>query len=216
MIDVRAAWAAGLGMGELRELTAARTGHDRRTVRAVRRVVARGEAAPDVPRARLAIAIARDMRRQLDIAGPVSLLIFAAIILFAAFLAVREFGEGTIVLGVVLAAFVVLSSRQLLRRPRARRLLDDSERRNAALLAAAGERYVPAASGVAEASARERLLGSLLTVVYFTALFGVMRQWIDGDAITAGGVIAEGAPFGLVLTAYNQAFMVRRNRAAAA
>ena len=216
MIDLRAAWLAGLGLAELRELSALRAEHDRRTVREVRRLVGRGEAAPDVPRARLAVAIARDTQRQLDLAGPLSIVIFLAVIAFAGVLAVREFREGSIGTGVVLAAFVVLSCRQLLRRPRVRRLVAASALRNASLLEEAGAPYVAAGTGVHRATAGERLLGCVLTIAYFTILFGVMRRWIDGDAITPGDVVAEGIPFGLGLTAYNQAFMARRNRGAAA
>ena len=39
-----------------------------------------------------------------------------------------------------------------------------------------------------------------------------MRQWIAGDSITVGGVLAQGAPFGVGITAFNQAVMARRGR----
>jgi hypothetical protein len=216
VIDLRTAWLAGLAQGELRELAVLRAEHDARTVRAVRRLVGRGEPAPDVARARLGIAIAHDVQRQLELAGPVAFAIVGFVILFAAVLSVREFADGSIAVGVVLAAFVALSCRRLLSRPRARRLAADSERRNAGILAAAGERYVPAARGLVEPSTIERVVGSVLTLVYFTVLFGLMRQWIAGDGITVGGLLAEGAPFGVGITVFNQAVMARRNRGAAA
>jgi hypothetical protein len=43
-----------------------------------------------------------------------------------------------------------------------------------------------------------------------------MRQWIAGDGITVGGLLAEGAPFGVGITAFNQVVMARRNRDPAA
>lgn len=216
VFDLRTAWLAGLALGELRELAVLRAEYDARTFRAVRRLVGRGQAAPDVARARLGIAIAHDTQRQLDVAGPVAFTIAGVVILFIAGLSARELAEGSIAVGIVLAAFVVLSCWRLLSRPRMRRLAADSERRNARLLAAAGERYVPAGRGLVEPSAAERAVGSVLTIVYITVFVGVMRQWIAGEGMAVGGVLADGAPVGIGITAFNQVFMARRNRDAAA
>ena len=189
MIDLHAAWLAGLGLGELRELAVLRAEHSARTFRAVRRLTIRGQAAPDVPRARLGIAIARETRRQLDLAGPFAVALVVFVILVASGLSVGAFRDGRIVLGGLHAAFVLLTVRRLLSRGRVRRRMADSERRNTELLAAAGEHYVPAGSGIAEPDTAERLLGCVIAVAYFSAVFGLMRQWIHDDPIALTGVI---------------------------
>jgi hypothetical protein len=51
-------------MAPARDVLAAEAGLDRRAVRQARRLVRRGHVAPDVPRARLAVALARDAQRR--------------------------------------------------------------------------------------------------------------------------------------------------------
>lgn len=98
--------AAGTGQMPPEEVLAAQEGMDRRTVREVRRLVRRGRLAPDVPRARLAVALARAAQRQHP--SPALTLCFAMLVALAAWLSVPHVLRGHIdFIGVVWAGFAV-------------------------------------------------------------------------------------------------------------
>lgn len=202
------ALASAGGQPPSAEIEAAARGFDRAAVRRVRRLVARGEAAPDVPQAWLAVAIAHGIQRQRD-QGAVILLAFIALmaVAFAVYAVVSLTGDDPwfgAFAGVCALAFawlvVVLRSRY--------RNVDAAERRNLEVLQEHGERYWAPAAKVITPPRRMLVLATATMFVFYAACFGGLSALLDDDPMVET-VLARGLPFAFFMTVLNQ-FQLRR------
>lgn len=210
----RTAVAAAAGLAPSRDLAHRAQGVDPPTVKEVDRLVRRGEAAPDVPRARLAVAMARDRRRLLSF-GRLRL-VFGVLVLLWALQVARQVADGRLRLdGALYAACAAGFAWMLFAVPRWVDAAGRSEAANRRLLEEAGEPYVPVATGPVRPRPRPLAAALLVSVVFNTLAFGLLTALLDGDGLTPFGVLASGLPFGLLFTGAMFGWYRWRNRRAA-
>jgi uncharacterized membrane protein (DUF485 family) len=214
MRDFSTALGAAIGQAPSRELVEAQRGFDRATVRKVRRLVRRGEAAPDPQQARLAVAIAHDMQRRQRLSGTRTMVVFALILVAWAWLAVQQLTGGRPVLGVMFAVLALWGAYLLARLPVWRRNTDEAERLNRELLEGDEPHPETSAGGLARPSRPALAAGVAFALVFYTAGFGALTLAMAGEPLTVGRIVAHGAWFGVAMTVVNLTVMRRRNQRA--
>jgi hypothetical protein len=203
--------AAGVGQMPSEEIVAAQAGMDRRTVRGVRRLVRRGRVAPDVPRARLAVALARTTQRLQP--SPALTVCFALLVALSAWLSVSRGLRGhTDRFAVVWAGVTVWMAYILWALWRSRRAAPRAELENMRLLQEAGTPYPPDAVGApVRASPLTAVTSAVVIFVFYDLGFGASSLASDGKALSFARVVGHGAFFATFMTLSNLTLMRSRH-----
>lgn len=215
--DRRWGWSATVGQVPTVELAQAARGVDRRTLRRVRRQVRRGQQASSIQHARLAIAIARDFRRQDQLSGPLTVAFFALLVVLWFAFGVGYLGQSP-VLAVIFLATAIWGARLLITRKRFARGARQAERLNLAYLDQHGEPYSPSPefAGKVVWPGWDVMLPTIaLQIAVQSAGFGTLTSLMDGEPLTAGHIAAKGLPFGVLMAIASLTFTRHRNKRAA-
>lgn len=203
--------AAGVGLAPASDVVAALAGMDRRTVRQVRRLVRRGLVAPDAPRARLAVALARDFQRRQP--GPLLTVFFTAIIVgwgwfFGRRVAGGQFDPLTLLWGAT-AAWGIWMGWALWRM---RRGAPRAELRNLAFLRDAGEPYLlDTECQPAQVPLPAVVASACLVFAFYDLGYGALTLAGNGRTLSISRVVGHGALFAALMTAVNLTVMRKRN-----
>ena len=207
--------AVGMGQGPSAELLATEAALDRSAVREVRRLVRRGDAAPDVVRGRFAVADAREsQRRQAHL-----LLLAFWLLLLAGFVwqLVSEVDAGHAVLAAFWGATTVwgvyITFGILRRRSRAPR----AELENMRVLREAGQGYpVDTDWRPVSASWQAVAVAAISATLVYDVTFGGLTVATNGEALVLSRVLEKGAVFAVFVTLANLTFIrSKRNKDAA-
>jgi hypothetical protein len=191
---------------------AAQVGMDRRTVREVRRLVRRGGVAPDVPRARLAVALARAAQRLQP--SPALMVFFALLVALSVWLFVSEISRGHVdVLVVVWAGFAVWGVYVLWARWRERDTAPRAELENLRLLEEMGAPYPSdARSEPVRVSSLTVVTSALVVFAFYDLTYGALTLAGDGKPFSVARVIGHGAVFAAFMTFANLTLMRGRHQ----
>jgi polyferredoxin len=194
-----------------RDVLAAEAGMDRRTVRQVRRLMRRGRVAPDVPRARLAVALARDAQRRQS--NPLLTAFFAALVVGWIWLFVTRLKGGHIdLLTAIWAGAAAWGIYVLWMLWRTRTSAPQAELRSLRFLQEAGEPYrYEAERGPARVPMPALVTSTLVAFAFYDLGFGALTLAMDGKALSVDRVVGHGAVFAAFMTLFNMTLMRRRN-----
>jgi len=184
-------------------------------MRRLKRMVQAGGAASNAQEARLAVALARDLERQRQIAGPRTMAFFALIVLGWLGFAISAFIGGEPVLGAIFAAYSVFGVWVFVNRWRTRRGPKLAEGRNLAYLESIDESSnAPREreNAFVEPPRVDLAMAAVAVTLFYTTAFGALTAAMDGDPITVTHVLARGALFGVFMTVVNLTAGRRRRR----
>lgn len=203
--------AAGVGLAPASDVVAALAGMDRRSVRQVRRLVRRGLVAPDAPRARLAVALARDVQRRQS--SRLLSMLFAAFVVGLTWFFVRRLAQDHLdLLTLFWGAATAWGIWMVWALWRMRRGAPQAELRNLAFLRDAGE---PSPSETECRPTRVPLpavaASACVAFVYYDLGFGALTLAGDGRALSISRVVGHGALFAALMSAVNLTIMRKRN-----
>jgi NADH:ubiquinone oxidoreductase subunit 3 (subunit A) len=199
-MDLRAAWAAGIGQPLSEELVEARRGVDAAGRRSARRAVRRAEAVDDPAIARLAVAEARARQRALG--GPtIAIVSGIAVVLIGIAIARGASGHADAALWAALGAYCVYATvaglRAVARAPKAELL-------NLERLRDLGQPY---AAGAASAQPtrpplRVQAFGIAMVFAVYDIGYGLAARLLGDKSVTVATVVRSGVLFALVATGF--------------
>ncbi|MFI4992105.1 MAG: hypothetical protein ACHQCH_00620 [Solirubrobacterales bacterium] len=207
--------AVGLGQGPSAELLAAEADLDRRTVREVQRLVRRGGEAPDVVRARFAVAYARDLQRRK--AHP--LLVAFWLLLLAGFVwqFVSQIDAGHVALTIFWGASTAWGVYATIAIWRMRSRAPRAELQNMRVLREAGHPYPDDAdSRPVKAPWQAVAVAAIFATLFYDVGFGGLTVATNGEALSPSRVLEKGAAFAVLMTLANLTLMRSKNNKDAA
>jgi hypothetical protein len=196
-------------MAPAQDVLAAEARVDRRAARQVRRLMRRGGVAQDIPRARLAVALARDAQRRQS--GLVLMAFFALLVLGWIWFFVARLREGHIdVLTAIWAGASVWGIYLLWVLWRTRLRAPQAELRNLRFLQEAGEPYRETARGPVPVPIPALVTSAFAAFALYDLSFGALTLAMDGSALSVGRVVTRGAVFAAFMTLFNMTLMRSR------
>jgi hypothetical protein len=178
-------------------------------IQAVRRLVARGRPAADVPSARLAVALARQQQRRSTSSWG---MLFVLIVVFGglAWLVAEVRLDRFELPQVVLAVIVILLLRSLWTTWRHGRYAPRAELENMRVLERLGAAYVER-RGIepVHAPSIARISGVIALLLFYDLSFGALTASSHGHAVSAGRVAGHGALYAIFVTLFS--LMFQRN-----
>jgi hypothetical protein len=196
-------------MAPAQDVLAAEAGVDRRTVRQVRRLVRRGAVAQDIPRARLAVALARDAQRRQP--GRSLMAFFALLVLGWIWFFMARLREGHVdVLAAIWAALSVWGIYVLWVLWRTQLRARQAELCNLRFLQEVGEPYREETRGPVLVPIPALVISAFVAFAFYDLGFGALALAMDGSALSVGRVVTHGAFFAAVMTLFNMTLMRSR------
>lgn len=171
----------------------------------------RGRVAPDVPRARLVVALARDAQRRQS--NPLLTAFFAILVIgWLGFFVARLKGGHVDLLAAVWALAAAWGIYTLWVLWRMRTGASQAELRNLSFLREARVPYSYEAEREPARVPRPALVASTLAIFAFYDLaFGALTLAMDGRVLSLGRIVGRGAGFAVLMTLFNMTLMRSRN-----
>jgi hypothetical protein len=175
-------------------------------IQIVRRLVARGRPAADVPSARLAVALARQQqRRSMNRWG---LLVLVLLLGGFAWIVAEVRIDRFELPQIVLAVLAILLLRSLWTAWRDRRYSARAELENMQVLERLGTPYAERReSSRVQAPTIARVTGAIALLVFYDLSFGSFTASSRGHAATVGRVVVDGALYAVFMTLFSFAFL---------
>jgi hypothetical protein len=192
--------------GRSAEVAAASVGLDTRTIRRVRRLVSKGQAAPDCAGAKLAVALARGRQRAYSRAAP---FVFALLSAGVAWLGVKTLqSHGLNAACVIFGAIAIWFVWSMGRAPVLARSARKAELANMQRLVELGEPYPSRPpTGVAPISAPSRLAGAVASWAIYDLSYGALTLAFDGKTLSLDRIVGRGAIWAVLMVAFNLIFL---------
>ncbi len=194
------------------DVLAAEAGLHRRTVREARSLMRRGRVAPDVPRARLVVALARDAQRRQS--NPLLSAFFAVLVIAWLGLFVARLKEGHVdLLAIVWGLAAAWGVYTLWVLWRMRTGAPRAELCNLSFLREVGEPYSHELERAPTRVPTPALVTSTLAIfVFYDLTFGALTLAMDGRGLSLARIAGHGAFFAVLMTLFNLTLMRRRNQ----